>query len=127
VAHFLYLSIFSMLLMSGCSSTPVIEADIPASVFQQPIEQVRTAAVNALVTFGFDVTKQGSNYVEGHRPHKVGLLVGSGGETVGVWLTDLEPGVTAVRVDTAKSFVGIIGQRDWEADILREMRQSLRQ
>ena len=121
------LPILSLLLLSGCASTPELEQDAGVTIFKYPIERVQQAAVDALVITGFDITKQEVTYVEGHRPHKMGLLVGSGGETVGVWLTKQAPNETEVRIDTAKSFVGIIGQKEWESDILNEMYKSLTQ
>jgi type IV pilus biogenesis protein CpaD/CtpE len=112
-------------LVVGCASTPVARNATPMTVFQQPIEQVQKAAVDSLVVTGFDVTKQEPTYVEGFRPRKMGFFVGSGGETVGIWLTSQGPNKTEVRVDTAKSFVGIVGQKNWETEILNEMTESL--
>ena len=111
---------------AGCTSTPV--ANDPAafdSVFQQPIEKVQIAAVDALVVTGFDLKKQELKYVEGFRPRKIGLIVGSGGETVGIWLTEQGTNKTSVKIDTAKSFVGIIGQKNWNAEIMNEMTRNL--
>lgn len=114
-------------LVVGCASTPVAGDAAPIAVFQQPIEPVQKAAVDALVVTGFDVTKQEPAYVEGFRPRKVGFFVGSGGETVGIWLAEQGPNKTEARVDTAKSLVGIVGQKNWDAEILSEMRKSLTQ
>ncbi len=44
---------------------------------------------------------------------------------MGVWLDSLSEEKTAVRVDTAKSFVGFVGQEDWDEEIIGEMRISL--
>jgi type IV pilus biogenesis protein CpaD/CtpE len=112
-------------LVAGCASTPVARDATPMTVFQQPIEQVQKAAVDALVGTGFNVAKQEPTYVEGFRPRKVGLFVGSGGETVGIRLASQGPNKTEVRVDTVKSFVGIVGQKNWDAEILNEMTKSL--
>jgi len=112
-------------LVAGCASTPVAGDAVAQTVFAQPIERVQKAAVDALVVTGFDVTKQEPAYVEGFRPRKVGFFVGSGGETVGVWLTKQGPNKTEVKVDTAKSFVGIVGQKTWDTEILNEMSKSL--
>lgn len=112
-------------LVTGCASTPVASNAAPQTVFQQPIEKVQRAAVDALVVTGFDITRQTPAYVEGFRPRKLGLVVGSGGETVGVWLTEQGPNKTKVRVDTAKSFVGIVGQKTWDIEIFNEMSKSL--
>jgi hypothetical protein len=112
-------------LVTGCASTPVASNASPHTVFPQPIEKVQKAAVDALVVTGFDITKQRPVYVEGFRPRKFGFVVGSGGETVGVWLTEQGANKTKVKVDTAKSFVGIVGQKNWDIEIFNEMSKSL--
>ena len=81
--------------------------------------------MDALVVTGFDVTKQDPTYVEGFRPRKIGFFVGSGGETVGIWLATKGPNQTEVRIDTAKSFAGYAGQKNWDTEILNEMKKSL--
>jgi hypothetical protein len=93
--------------------------------YARPAEDVRKAAANALVVLGFDVQKNEPLYLQGYKPRKVGLVVGSGGETVGIWLESLEPSRTRVRIDTAKSALGILGQRGWSADLLAEMEREL--
>jgi hypothetical protein len=114
-----------LVLITGCASTPVASDKSSKVVFQQSVEHVQKAAVDALVVTGFDINKQEPTYVEGFRPRKVGLFVGSGGETVGVWLTAQGPNKTEVKVDTAKSFAGMAGQKNWDAEILNEMTKSL--
>ena len=111
-------------LLVACASTP----DLPKTsgvVFAQPLEKARQGALDALVVLGFDVKKQEPTYLEGFRPRKVGLLVGSGGETVGVWLEPAGEQQTRVRVDTAKSFAGIVGQKNWDAEVLAQMEKTL--
>lgn len=95
------------------------------ATFNQPLPAVKNAALDALSTTGFDVEKNESNYVQGFRPHKIGLFVGSGGETVGVWFEPTSERSTKVKVDTARSFVGIVGQKPWNAEILSEMQKAL--
>ena len=110
--------------LAGCASTP----DKPPghnAVFLRPAAEVQKAAVDALVELGFDVEKSEPVYVEGFRPRKVGLFVGSGGETVGIWIEPLGPSRTGVRVDTARSFVGIAGQKRWDEDVLDKLEKSL--
>jgi hypothetical protein len=63
--------------------------------------------------------------VQGFKPRKAGVMVGSGGETVGVWLEPVGSDRTRVRVDTARSVVGIAGQRKWDTDILAAMEKEL--
>jgi hypothetical protein len=109
---------------AACASTP----DLPegsGALFAGPLEKARQGALDALVVLGFDVKKQEPTYVEGFRPRKIGLLVGSGGETVGVWLEPVGEQRTRVRVDTAKSFVGIAGQKNWDAEVLAQMEKTL--
>jgi len=120
-------TLFGLILamMAGCASTPVASGATPVTVFEQPIVQVQKAAVDALVVTGFDVAKQELTYVEGFRPRKIGLFVGSGGETVGIWLTEQGPNQTAVKVDTTRSLLGIVGQKIWNTDIINEMTKSL--
>jgi len=117
--------LLASLVGSGCASTPT-KPDTQGVVFQKPTGAVQKAAVDALVVTGFDVKKSEPLYIEGFRPRKFGAMVGSGGETVGVWLESLDSSKTRVRVDTAKSFVGIVGQKNWDAEILAEMEKTLR-
>lgn len=114
-------------LLTGCASTPALKKAGPGTMFQQPIATVQKAAVEALSATGFNVTKQQPTYVEGKRPRKVGLFVGSGGETVGVWLTARGSGATEVKIDTAKTFAGYAGQKSWNDQIFAKMRQLLTQ
>ena len=121
--------IFSVVLLlvvalAGSAATPT-KPEAEGVIFQKPADVVQKAAVDALVVMGFDVKKSDPLYVEGVRPRKVGLLVGSGGETVGIWLEPLEASKTRVRVSTAKSLVGVVGQKNWDAEIRAEMEKSL--
>ena len=114
-----------MALMGGCASTPKAGDAKVSAVFQQPIEKAQKAAVDALTVTGFDIKKQEPTYVEGTRPRKVGLFVGSGGETVGVWLVTQAPDKTEVKVKTAKTFVGGAGQKNWDAEVMAEITKTL--
>ncbi len=111
----------------GCSSAPTRPTGDPkkAAVFAQPIAKAQQAAVDSIVVLGFDVKKSEPGYVEGARPHKVGLFVGSGGETIGIWLEAVSAEATRVEVDTARSFVGIAGQKVWDEEVLAEMEKAL--
>lgn len=112
--------------LAGCSSTPTKSNDTTPSVIYDKAEAtVQKAAVDALVANGFVVSKSDAQYVEGARPHKMGALVGSGGETAGVWLSSLSDDKTSVKVSTAKSFVGMMGQKDWDKEILADMDKSV--
>ena len=110
------------LALGACSATPDKPSDAqPGVVYNKPIADVQKAALNALASNGFEITKSGADYVEGSRPHKMGLLVGSGGETAGVWLTAVSATSTSVKVDTAKSFAGMAGQKSWDTEIIAAM------
>lgn len=115
-----------MLMLAGCSATPTRPADaVPSVVYAKPEATVQKAAVDALVANGFVISKSDAEYVEGARPHKVGLVVGSGGESAGVWLSSLGSDKTAVKVSTAKSFAGMAGQKNWDKEIIAEMDKSV--
>ncbi|MFC4529062.1 hypothetical protein ISN76_18645 [Dyella halodurans] len=115
-----------MLVLAGCSATPTKPGDAaPGIVYNKPETTVQKAAVDALVANGFVVSKSDAEYVEGARPHKVGLVVGSGGESAGVWLSSLGSDKTAVKVSTAKSLAGIAGQKNWDKEIIAEMDKSI--
>ena len=114
-----------MVLIAGCSSTPKATDAKVSAVFQQPIEKAQKAAVDALTLTGLAVKKQEPTYVEGTRPRKIGVFVGSGGETVGVWLTAQSVDRTEVKVKTAKTFVGGAGQKNWDAEVMAEITKKL--
>jgi hypothetical protein len=112
-------------MFTGCSSVPKADNAKTKAVFNQPQAQVQKAAADALVVTGFDLKKQEAAYVEGYRPRKVGVFVGSGGETVGIWLTALAPDKTEVKLVTAKTMVGRAGQKSWDAEVLAAMTKTL--
>jgi len=115
----------AVVILVSCASVPKKPVESTGILFQQPIEKVREAAIDALVVLGFDIKKQKDLYIEGFRPRKVGFFVGSGGETVGIWLEPLAQDRTRVLVKTAKSLVGIVGQKNWDDEILSEMKKVL--
>jgi hypothetical protein len=116
----------TMLLIVGCSATPTRPGDAAPSVtYARPVAVVQKAAVDALVANGFVVSKSDAQYVEGARPHKMGLVVGSGGESAGVWLSPLGSDKTSVKVSTAKSFAGMAGQKNWDKEIVADMDKSV--
>jgi hypothetical protein len=110
--------------LAACTSVPK-KPDATSVVFGKPPAIVQKAAVDALVVTGFEVQKTESQYVEGYRPRRIGLIVGSGGETVGVWLDPLDNSKTRVSVTTARTFAGGAGQRNWDESILGEMEKTL--
>lgn len=101
-------------------------AGAPSATFEQPLAAVQVQAVNALTVLGCELNKQLPNYVEGKRVRKVGVFVGSGGETLRVWLAEVA-GKTEVRVSTSKTFVGGAGQKNWDKQIVEEITKGLAQ
>lgn len=125
----------------GCSSAPkeatsafgdspesiTLHEDVkgkPAAFFPHPVEEVRVAALRALNFVGCETKINKPYHLSGRRPNKFGLLVGSGGETVEVFLKPAAAG-TDVWVDTDLSFVGMAGQQGWNDQVLEEMRRIL--
>jgi hypothetical protein len=96
----------------------------PKAVFEQPIAKVQEQTVNALVTLGCEIKKQLPNYVEGKRVRKVGVFVGSGGETIRVWLAE-QDGKTSIKVTTDKTFVGGAGQKNWDQETVDEITKAV--
>jgi len=110
------------------AATPVALADKYDGMtvtFDKPLAAVQKAAVDALTVVGVDVKKQEPNYVEGKRGHKVGVFVGSGGEVLSVALTAVGPDNTEAKVRTTKTFVGRMGQKFWDQDVVNEMAKAL--
>jgi hypothetical protein len=95
-----------------------------AATFEQPMATVQTQAVSALTELGCEIIKELPNYVEGKRVRKIGVFVGSGGETLRVWLAEAG-GKTEVRVSTSKTFVGRAGQKDWDSQIVEAITKGL--
>lgn len=96
----------------------------PKAVIEQPMAKVQEQAVNALVVLGCEIKKQLPNYVEGKRVRKVGVFVGSGGETIRVWLSEAD-GKTSVKVTTDKTFVGGAGQKNWDEETVAEIQKGV--
>lgn len=111
--------------LAGCSATPTRPSSAQSIIYNKSEATVQKAAVDALVANGFEIDRSDTDYVGGSRPHKMGLFVGSGGESAGVWLSPVERGKTAVKVSTAKSLLGIVGQKNWDAEIIASMDKSI--
>lgn len=86
------------------------------ATYQASLTDTKAAAVSALKLHGFDIKSETDTHIEGKRPNKVGLAVGSGGEKI---LVDLKASgdATEVRVETKKTFVGYAGQKNWDAPV----------
>ena len=95
------------------------------ATLDQPVEVVKKAAVDALTVIGCTIKKDEATYVEGAREHKMGVMVGSGGETVSVTLALAGDGNTSVDIRTRKSFLGMAGQKNWDQPVLDEINKVL--
>jgi len=102
-------------------NSPPTEA--PNAEFAQPMSKVQEQAVNAMVVLGCKIKKQLPNYVEGKRSRKVGVFVGSGGETLRVWLTEAD-GITSIKVKTDRTFAGGAGQKNWDEELVEEIKKA---
>ncbi len=107
--------------MSGCASVPKQPELKEGIVVEKNLTDAKASALDALVVNGFEVQKDTETYVQGKRPNKIGLFVGSGGETVGIWLEVMDDNKTRVLIQNKKSLVGYIGQQNWEREIRKEM------
>lgn len=117
----------------GCASG--LRAADPAPVTQNKkgafvvvvnatIKGAHDAALQVLTGIGCEIKKDAADAIEGHRSHKMGLVVGSGGETVIVALKDAGDGKTEVTVDTKKSLFGIAGQKNWSEQVATQIRDT---
>lgn len=88
-------------------------------------EAVHKAAADALAVIGCEIKKDEPTHLEGVRTHKVGVFVGSGGETVSVLIATQADGKTSVDIRTKRTFVGGAGQKNWDQPVLEEIRKSL--
>lgn len=97
----------------------------PPVVVAEPLDRVHEAALRALTGVGCEVQRNEPYFVAGRRPNKFGLFVGSGGETVKIFLLPSGDKETRVWVDTDLSFVGIAGQQGWDEQVLAGIRDNL--
>jgi hypothetical protein len=141
----------TVLMFAGCASTPQDQQNEPSKadkrdnasmtkeeilshpdvkghppvVFAKNLDEVRQAGLRALTFVGCKVKTQQPLFLSGDRPHKFGLLVGSGGETVNVFLYPQSDTETQVWVETHKSFVGLAGQQGWNKQVIDQITQLL--
>jgi hypothetical protein len=121
------LKVCAFALVSGALITGVAWAADKGvqATFDQPMSTVHKVAVDALTVIGCTIKKDDPAYVEGKRDRKIGVFVGSGGETVTVTLSDAGGGKVSVDVRTARTFVGGAGQKNWDQPVLDEMAKQL--
>ncbi|MDQ8202916.1 hypothetical protein QEH54_07820 [Pelagicoccus sp. SDUM812003] len=88
-------------------------------------DQVREAALEALASIGCKIKKNNKTAIEGKRPNKVGLAVGSGGEKLFVDIVDMGDGTCEVTVKTKKTMVGLVGQKLWNEEVAQTIVHAL--
>jgi hypothetical protein len=128
-----------IIFLAGCASTSKHETSLTKeeilrqpdvkgkepTVFPKGLEEVRQAGSRALTFVGCEVKTQDPLFLSGRRPNKFGFFVGSGGETVKIFLYPQSESETHVWVDTDLSFVGMAGQQGWNKQVLGEMTKIL--
>lgn len=87
---------------------------------------VHDAALQALAAIGCEIKKDTADAIEGKRPNKVGLAVGSGGEKLFVAIKDLGEGKTEVKVTTKKTMAGIVGQKLWNEEVAKQIGEAVK-
>lgn len=89
-------------------------------------DAIHAAALQALAAIGCEVKKDSPLAIEGKRANKVGLAVGSGGEKLFVTLKEIGDGKTEVSVTTKKTLMGIVGQKLWNEEVAKQIRENLK-
>jgi hypothetical protein len=117
--------VFTLAIGTCMSDAALAEDKGVQSTVSYPLEAVKKAAADALTVIGCTIKKDESAYVEGVRTRKVGVFVGSGGETVSVALSPAADGKTSVDIRTKKTFVGGAGQKNWDQAVLDEIMKDL--
>ena len=122
-----FVRIITVAAVIGCFMPVSAQAEdkgVQATLDATP-EAVHKAAADALAVIGCEIKKDEPTHLEGVRTRKVGVFVGSGGETVSVSLVVQAEGKTNVDIRTKKTFVGGAGQKNWDQPVLDEIRKSL--
>ena len=80
---------------------------------------------NSLAVSGFKIKENDEVYLKAKRPNRMGLFIGSGGEECRIWLKQTSADETEIKVDSNKTFVGIMGQKEWDSTVLAEIIRDL--
>ena len=128
------LTAIALILMPSCSSTPAASDSnnattvIPAApsdaghfTINKPLAAAQQSAIAAVKGLDSEIEVEKPNYVQGFRNRHMGLFIGSGGETLRVWLEPVSKDQTLVKVTTSRSFIGIAGQKTWDEDVAKAM------
>lgn len=106
---------------SGCATMPQRPEQKESIIIEKSLKEAKQLALDSLIVNGFELQEETDNYIQGKRPNKIGFFVGSGGETIGIWLESISEDKTSVLIKNKKSFVGYVGQQNWEREIRKEM------
>jgi len=113
----------------GAAAKPIDHPNPPdhakTATVHFPLAAAHSSAESSLSVSGFKVKKSDETYIEADRPRHMGLFVGSGGEVCRIWLTSVSPQETQVKVDSVKTFVGMMGQKEWDSTVLAEILRDL--
>lgn len=90
-----------------------------------PAADIHTAALEALAKIGCNIKKDSPASIEGKRPNKIGLAVGSGGEKLFVTIKPIADGKHQVTVKTKKTPMGIVGQKLWNEEVAADIQAIL--
>ncbi len=119
------LLLFSLFSLAGCAEyIPVEPPSNTGAVFQRSLEEVQTAARNALTKLNFAITRESDQYIEAVHLKAGETIDDNDGELVGIWFKPRASSIV-VLIDTAKTPHDIAQQRDWEQPILREIMSEL--
>ena len=91
----------SAFFVMGCAAPCVDKSTQEAKIVNASMERAHQAVVNAFSVLGFNIMKDEADYVQGVKPRKMGFVVGSGGERVGVWLEKISDTETKIIASTA--------------------------
>ena len=98
--------------------------------FAFPLAKVKEAVIDAMKGAEFEVKKDSGNELEAKRKRHIGVVVGSGGETLVVQFKETEEGGakgTRVIAETKKGLVGRAGQKSWATAVLDQAERNLKE
>jgi hypothetical protein len=120
------LAIFFAISLSACGTSPQkATPEMKGQLFPAPADKVYAASLTALGILECGFSTNTPTYIACTRERKMGVMVGSGGETISVYIEAKTPTSSEVKVDTAKHFVGILGQSNWDDEVLAEIEKAL--
>lgn len=119
----------SLFLLPSCSSTAGKTGTTATQTAQvapksgktltvdKSLQEAHKSALQALTKLDCEIKADTATYVAGFRRRHIGVLVGSGGETLKIWLEEISATQSRVTVSTSKSLLGIAGQKNWDDEV----------